>query len=64
MFKGITNGTIKLHIENLASDCDVLVPEYYVDDDNVMVAQRTIVGAPNPRYGGAVTTRTLHEHLG
>jgi len=50
IFTGIVVGTVKLHLENLVVNTQDAVPEFHVGEA-VMVAERTIRGAPNPEHG-------------
>lgn len=45
-------GRVKLHLENLVINPQDAVPEFHVGEA-VMVAERTIRGAPNPEHGSA-----------
>eukprot|EP00615_Pteridomonas_danica_P001873 CAMPEP_0114342420 /NCGR_PEP_ID=MMETSP0101-20121206/9782_1 /TAXON_ID=38822 ORGANISM="Pteridomonas danica, Strain PT" /NCGR_SAMPLE_ID=MMETSP0101 /ASSEMBLY_ACC=CAM_ASM_000211 /LENGTH=103 /DNA_ID=CAMNT_0001476511 /DNA_START=358 /DNA_END=665 /DNA_ORIENTATION=- len=52
IFKGIVEGRVKLHLENLGINPQDAVPVFHVGEA-VIVAERTIRGAPNPEHGSA-----------
>jgi hypothetical protein len=63
IFKGIVEGRVKLHLENLVINPQDAVPEFHVGEA-VMVAERTLRGAPNPEHGSAlILRRKLNDSL-
>mmetsp|Transcript_35109 Transcript_35109/g.41382 ORF Transcript_35109/g.41382 Transcript_35109/m.41382 type:complete len:221 (+) Transcript_35109:353-1015(+) len=63
IFTGIVVGTVKLHLENLVVNTQDAVPEFHVGEA-VMVAERTLRGAPNPEHGSAhILRRKLNDSL-